>query len=147
MAALAELDLKPDARKLRQFGFIALAGFGLLAALAWSEAALFSFGLGDARIAVSGGLAAVGVLAGLASLVAPRANLPLYLAITLIAYPIGLVLSYVLLALLFYGVITPVGLVVRLTGRDPMARGFSDDSSYWSRNLPARTKESYFRQY
>ena len=147
MAGLAELDLKPDARKLRQFGFIALAGFGLLAVLAWNEAALFSFGLGSARTLLSASLAALGLFAGLASLVAPRTNLPLYLGITLIAYPIGLVLSYLLLALLFYGVITPVGFVVRTTGRDPMARGFSDESSYWSRNLSARTKESYFRQY
>ena len=148
MSQMIDLDLSPDARKLRQFGWIALAGFGLLALLAWSEALVFAFGLGGARVGVAASLVAIGVLSGLFSLLAPRANLPLYVGITLLAFPIGFVLSYVILGTLFYLVITPVGLLVRLAGRDPMGRRFERDaSSYWVDARPARSKESYFKQF
>ena len=148
MSQMIDLDLSPDVRKLRQFGWIALAGFGLLALLAWNEALVFAFGLGGARVAVAASLAALGLLSGLFSLVAPRANLPLYIGTTLVAFPIGFVLSYVILGTLFYLVITPVGLLVRLAGRDPMGRRFARDaSSYWVDARPARSKESYFKQF
>ena len=148
MSQMIDLDLSPDVRKLRQFGWIALAGFGLLALLAWSEALVFAFGLGGARVAVAASLAALGLLSGLFSLAVPRANLPLYIGITLVAFPIGFVLSYVILGTLFYLVITPVGLLVRLAGRDPIGRRFARDaSSYWVDARPARPKEHYFKQF
>ena len=37
MSKLVEIDFNPDARTLRQFGVIALVGFGALAALAYYE--------------------------------------------------------------------------------------------------------------
>ncbi len=93
-------------------------------------------------------LVAIGILSGLFSLLAPRANLPLYVGTTLFAFPIGFVLSYVILGTLFYLVITPVGLLVRLAGRDPMGRRFARDaSSYWVDARSARSKESYFKQF
>ncbi len=145
--SLVELDLRPDARKLRQFGFIAFAGFGLLALLAWREALVFSFGLGEARLWVVGVLGGLGLSTALLSLMAPKANLPIYVGLALIALPIGFVLSYVLLGALFYGVIMPVGLILRLAGRDPMSRGFLNVPSYWVDARPPRPKESYFKQF
>ena len=47
MANIIQIDLNPDTRTLRQFGWIALLGFGLLATLAWNEWLIFSFGLGE----------------------------------------------------------------------------------------------------
>ncbi len=97
MSKLIEIDLHPDRRTLRQFGFIALGGFGFLAAIAWFEVLIFSFGLGDLRmgfVSVFAGLAAV---AALFSLIAPQANLPLYVGLTVLTYPIGFVLSYVIM--------------------------------------------------
>jgi hypothetical protein len=62
MSKLVELDLNPNDRTLRQFGLIAVVGFGLLAACAYYETWMFAFGLGDARLTVAGTLAGVGVL-------------------------------------------------------------------------------------
>ena len=45
---MMELNLNPDARTLRQFGVIALFGFGLLGGAAYFQRAMFS-GLGDAH--------------------------------------------------------------------------------------------------
>jgi hypothetical protein len=148
MSKMIELNLRPDARTLRQFGFIALVGFGLLATIAWYEKLVFSFGLGEARPIVAGVFAALAVFAGLASVVYPKANLPVYLGLTIVAFPIGFVLSYVIMGTLFYVLITPVGLGMRLFGRDPMMRGFDPDAStYWVDVSGPRPKERYFRQF
>jgi hypothetical protein len=148
MAGLIDVNLRPDDRTLRHFGFIALAGFGLLAVLAWYELAIFAFGLGSWREEVAGTLAVLGAVALLTSLLFPRGNLPLYLALTVIAFPIGFVLSYVIMGTLFYLIIAPIGLMMRAFGRDPLNRAFLPGaSSYWVDARPARPKESYFRQF
>ena len=67
MGRLIDFDLRPDRRTLRQFGFIACVGFGLLALLAWLETAIFGFGLGEARIWLAATLGGLGLLSALLS--------------------------------------------------------------------------------
>ena len=148
MSNMIEINLRPDVRTLRQFGFIAVVGFAFLAVIAWTEVLVFSFGLGEARSTVVGGFAAVGAFALLASLVYPKANLALYLGLTVIAYPIGFVLSYVIMGTLFFVLITPMGLAMRLIGRDPMERRMLPAAeSYWVKARAQRPNESYFKQF
>jgi len=148
VSKMVEIDFDPDARTLRQFGWIALAGFGLVAALAWTESLVFSFGLGAARPWVTGVAGGLGLVAALFSLVAPRANKPIYVGLALLTFPIGFVLSHVILGLLYFGLFAPVALVFRLVGRDPMKRSRDPEAaSYWTPARPARPRESYFRQY
>ena len=148
MSKMIEIDWRPDDRTLRQFGWIALVGFSGLAGLAWWERLIFSFGLGDARPIVAAGFAGLAVLTALFSLVAPRANLPIYVGLTVLTYPIGFVLSYLIMGFLFYGMITPFGLFFRLTGYDPLKRRFEPEATtYWTDPRPRRAKESFFRQF
>lgn len=148
MSKMVEINWQPDERTLRQFGWIALGGFSLVALLAWNEWLVFAVGLGAARGPVAGTLLALGVLSGLFSLVAPTANKPIFLGLTLLSYPIGFVLSYVIMGFLFYVLITPVGLIFRLIGKDPLNRRFEPQATtYWSDPRPRRGKDSYFRQF
>ena len=148
MANTIDLNLRPDERRLRQFGFIALVGFGLVAAIAWYEVLVFSFGLGAAREPVAYGFAGLAAGSLLFSLVYPKANLPVYLGITILTYPIGFVLSYVLLGVLFSGVIAPIGLVMRAFGSDPLERRILPEAdSYWEDAPAGRRRESYFKQF
>jgi hypothetical protein len=145
---LVELNWRPGDRTLRQFGFIALAGFGLLGALAWFERGIFGFGLGGAREIVAGAFASLALLSLAFSLVFPRGNWPIYAGLSVVALPIGFVLSYVIMGTLFYLIIAPIGLVLRLLGKDPMNRRFERDAaSYWVDARPPRPRESYFRQF
>ena len=41
-------------------------------------------------------------------------------------YPIGWVVTHVVMALIFYLVVTPLGVIMRLCGRDPMERRWLD---------------------
>jgi hypothetical protein len=148
VSKLVEINFNPDTKTLRQFGVIALVGFGVLAALAYYERLIFSFGLGEARMPLVTTFAVIGSVALLFSLVAPRANRILYVGLTLLAFPIGFVLSYVIMATLFFVIIGPIALVFRLFGRDSMHRGYDPEAAtYWQAAKPARDKESYFHQY
>ena len=62
--------------------------------------------------------------------------------------PIGWALSHVLLATIYYLVLTPVGLIMRIVGYDPMHRKFdSTTATYWIKHEPVQDVGRYFRQY
>lgn len=148
MAKLVDLNLQPDTRTLRQFGFVAILGFGLLSFAAFREAGLFRFGLGEARIPVTYALAALGVVSALFSLVYPKANLPAFVGLSVLFFPLGIVMSYVLLAALFFVVIGPIALIIRAFGTDPMHRKYEPSTgSYWTTPEKRSTKDRYFRQF
>jgi hypothetical protein len=91
---------------------------------------------------------ALGTIAALFSMVAPRLNRVLYVGLTLLAFPIGFVLSYVIMGTLFFLIIGPIALLFRLFARDSMHRPTTRNaSSYWQEAHSARDKESYFHQY
>jgi len=142
------MNWKPSERVLRQFGFIALAGFGGLALAAWNERLWFAGGLGASRVALTSILAGLAALCLAASLVAPRANRPLFIGLSLLSYPIGFVVSYVIMAVLFYLVFAPVGIVMRMLGRDPLSRKADASAlSYWLKVEDRKDPNRYFRQF
>jgi hypothetical protein len=146
--AMIELNLRPDERTLRNFGFIALAGFGFLALIAFKEWLVFSFGLGEARLPLTWSFLGLAGYATIASLTYPKANWPLYAGLTCVSFPIGLVVSFVIMTTLFYAIVAPVGLLLRAVGRDPMDRRFLPRvPSYWAQARPSRAKQAYFRQF
>ena len=148
MSSLVQIDFSPTHQTLRQFGWIGLVGFSFLAMLAWFEWLVFMAGLGSWREPVVVGLLGVGLYCGVMGVVFPRANWPVFVGLSLVAFPIGFVLSHLILGLLFFGMLTPVGLFFRLTGRDALNRRFEPEAtSYWSDPRPDRGKESYFRQF
>ncbi|MFQ5697923.1 MAG: SxtJ family membrane protein [Myxococcota bacterium] len=148
MAGAIEIRWHPGRRELRSFGFLALGAFGVLGALVLWRHSLLGVPLGSASQTVATVCFALGFGSGLLSIVAPRANRPLYLALVLATYPIGFVLSYVLMGLLFFGVITPIGLAMRMAGIDPLSRGRDPESrSYWDDHPKPRDRDRYFRQF
>jgi hypothetical protein len=142
------LNLDPGRRILRQFGFIAAVAFGLLGALVLWKGNLFGFDLGDAVRPVTLTLWALGILSGAFSVVYPEANRPLYVGLAVLTYPIGLAVSFIIMVILFYGLITPVGLLFRVIRRDPLHRKWERDAkSYWVPSQGTREKKDYLRQF
>ncbi len=123
--------LKPTRKDLRNLGLIFCAALGLLAALsAWKG--------GDAWPWLAGGA----VLFGAWGLLWPAGLHPLYLGWMSLAVVLGQVVSRLVLAVVFYLVVTPVGLAMRLAGKDPMDRRLGGTDSYWR----ARPREYEPRQ-
>ena len=145
---MLEINLRPPGKALRQFGFVALLAFGLIGGLIRWKQGLFGLDFGRAVEPVAYTLWALGAVSALLSLVAPRANRPLYVGVVVITYPIGFVVSHVLLGAIFFGLFTPLGLVFRLMRRDSLHRRFEKEAStYWVRHRPVESVERYFRQF
>jgi hypothetical protein len=95
-----------------------------------------------ASVWVCGAMLAVG------GLIFPLLGRLTYRALMYAAFPIGFVMSYALLAAVFYLVMSPWGMILRLIGHDPMRRRFDRKrASYWIGRPPPRHPESYFNQY
>ncbi len=78
----------------------------------------------------------------------PPIQRPFYSLWMTVVYPIGWVVSHLMMLIVFYLVITPVGLIMRLCGRDSMTRVFeSSRTSYWIEHDPAGNIDRYFRQF
>jgi len=136
--ALIEIDTRPSPERVRRFGrvwfplFVAAAGFAL--ARTSPLAARWAWGLA----------ALVGVLAW----IRPSAIRPLYLGLIYATAPIGWIVSHIVLGVVYYLVVTPLGRLLALFGRDPMTRRFDPDaSSYWVDVRAERTLDDYFRQF
>jgi hypothetical protein len=145
--ALIKLNLQPSRADLRAFGFIALGVFGVLGALIYLHWIPIGRLLGSATSPVAFVLWGLGGLSGLLSLVAPQGNRALYIGMSVVGYPIGLVFSYAILGTLFYLILTPLGLVFRIMGRDALHLRFDRGvPTYWVKREP-REMRSYFRQH
>jgi len=138
---MIKLDLNPPTGQLREFGQIALGGFPLLAMILRNK--------DWAPESVANGLLVLGAVMGLAAAFELRLILrPVYAAMMLLAWPIGMVISTVLLGVVFYGLFVPVGLAFRLTGRDPLDRKLDRSSkSYWRVRETTPAPASYLRLY
>ena len=104
----------PD-RTLREFAGLCLAILGGLFALSWYRHQ-------HAPSAAAWIAAALAVLIGVPGLIRPNSIRPVYLGAIALTKPIGHVLGLVLLAVIYYGVMTPLALVFRLAGRDGLGR-------------------------
>ncbi len=95
----------PTRRQLRQFGLTALVA---LPALAW----LWSRGSGSIVLAAALAGAAIAAL----GFVWPQGLRPLFVGLSLLAWPIGVVVHELCLLVIYYVVFVPLGLVFRCMG-------------------------------
>jgi len=136
---MIEINKDPSPRDLFWFGRL-LPVFGA------------AFGLVVGR--TSGSMTAAVVIwlllaaAALAYAALPALRRPFYVGWLRLTYPIGWVIGHLLLAAVFFGVLTPMGLVMRALGRDPLRRRFDRQAaSYWVPRAAEPEPERYFRQF
>jgi hypothetical protein len=90
---------------------------------------------------------ALALVVGLLGLAVPSSIRPVYSGLMYLTYPIGVVVSYILLSAFFYLVFTPLGLIFKVIGRDPLVlRAPSARESYLIPKASPAGVESYFRQ-
>jgi Saxitoxin biosynthesis operon protein SxtJ len=134
-----DIQFDPPRATLRQFGGLWLAFFGGLAL--WE-----AFGRGRPGWAAILGLLAVTI--GPMGLTRPEWIRFIYVGWMVVAFPIGWTISQIMLALMFFGLFTPIGLVFRLIGRDPLDRRRRPGSnSYWAPKLASADVRRYFKQF
>lgn len=84
----------------------------------------------------------------LLSFVAPRVMKPVFVGLMYLSYPIGFVLSHVMFFVFYVTTITPIGLFMRLIGRDALRRKRDPGATtYWTKREPETDTKRYFKQF
>ena len=88
------------------------------------------------------------MVVGTVGLSRPRWLAPIFTTWMMLIYPIAWLMSNLLLAIVFYGLVTPLGLLFRLLKRDALDRRWhKDQDSYWSDKTMPDDSSRYLRQY
>lgn len=137
--SLIRIDHGPSGRKLALFGILWMLLLGVLGLIVLKRT-----GSPPAAAAVW----ATALLLAAICCILPGLTRILYLGVIYATLPVALVVSFLVLLLVYYLVLTPTGLLMRLFAYDPMHRRFHPDAqTYW---LPREQDEDvsrYFRQF
>jgi hypothetical protein len=133
------INTDPDRRQLAVFGLVLPVAF-------------FLFGLVIARLVDSTAARNIvwgaGAAVSIAYLAAPQLRRPIFVGASRVTYPIGWLISHLVLLLVFWLVVTPIALLLKVLGKDPMRRGFDDSvDSYWEPRPESTDIQRYFRQF
>lgn len=135
----SDIPLKPKPRVLRQFAIAWLVFFLCLAAQQYFRHHRHGPGLALAAVAI--------VVAGV-GLAKPSAIRWIFIAAFVLAFPVGWVVSQILLAFMFFVILTPIALLLRWRGRDPLQRRPAPKSlTVWQPKDPDPDPRRYLRQY
>lgn len=134
----SDISFDPPRKTLRQFAALWLIFFGAIAGWQYVQ--------GRSVAALAAALAAVTI--GPLGLIRPQLVRFIYVTWMVLAFPIGWVVSRVILGLMFFTIFTPVALLFRLIGRDALhRRRLPARESYWEvKTLPTDMRR-YLRQY
>ncbi len=134
---LGDIPTNPSDRFLRQFAAGSVLFLGLAGTAFWFR--------GHPLAAVIAWVVGGGI--GVAGLVWPRCLRWVYVAIAVAALPMGLAVSTVVLLVTYLLILTPIGLIMRLLGRDAMTRRLDRSAaSYWVPRAESPAGR-YFRQF
>ena len=116
-------------REVRKFGIMfAVICLGVAAVSFYLQGRVWPWFLGGSGLFAIGGLLARSVLR------------PVYIGWMKFAFVLGWINTRIILGLFFYGILTPIGLGMRLFGWDPLTRKIDRNApSYWK----VRTEEPF----
>ena len=132
--------LETSDKSIRKFGAVIAVGFGLIGTFIY---------LGTNNLDPAQWLWGIGLLFLILGFILPSVVKPFYRLWMLIAYLLGGFVSRIILTLLFYFVLTPIGLVLRLLGKDLLSKSASSSQeSYWvKKDLSNIANDQYRKMY
>ncbi|HEY4261984.1 MAG TPA: SxtJ family membrane protein [Schlesneria sp.] len=137
--AVIEINWKPSNRDLRLFAVVQLV---VMATAAWLLHRRYG------RDAMAVGLLVASLATLFIGMVTPPLMRPLFLMWMIAAFPVGWVMSHVVLAVVYFGVVTPIAFALRLAGRDTLQRKLRPEATtYWIPRSGAPEPSRYFRQF
>ncbi len=137
--SLIELKSRPSATDLRWFGPILLVFVAMIGTIAY-------FRFDAPRVAVT--LWSVGAVVPALYFAVPALRIPIYQLWMTVFFPVGWTVSHVVLLVLFYGIVTPTALIMRLVRYDPMKRRWDPKAaSYWTEHRTGGETSRYLKQH
>ena len=138
LACFQHVNWKPTGIDLRKFAASMVIGFGLIGGfVAWRNGGIVAPVI---RLWVTG----IGLAAGA---MIPRIGTFVYLAVYMATGVIGYFVSRVMLAAIFFVIVTPLAFVLRLTGKDLLRLRKQRGQTEWMAHPARRDRQSYYRQF
>lgn len=135
-----EINWNPTDRQLRQFGGTAAVALPTISAIHW-----WVSGRGSVQATILA--ASVGITLAIIGWFLPRSLKPLFLGLSILSTPIGMVVSVVAMIAIYLAVFLPIGLIFRLMKRDRLQLKFDRAAvSYWQPKRQPQGAKSYYRQ-
>ena len=146
--SLTEIDWNPDKKKLRSFCFV----LGLVCTIIAAWYAYKNMNQNFKFTSSSASTIALAIwLPGALSLILgfsrPQTIKPIYILLTAITTPIGIIVNMILLSVIYFLVITPLALFFKIIRRDALNKSSKTADSYWEDLSQSSSKESYFKQF
>jgi hypothetical protein len=136
---MIRIERHPSRSQLIVFGLIWLVFFSF-----WGTSAWWGTGVNLAAVLFW----SIAIVIPAAGIIFPKILSTVYVIAAYITFPIGWIISSVVLIAVYYLVLTPIGLVLRLAGYDPMKRHFDRTAkTYWLDRNPDTEMERYFKQF
>ena len=132
--------LDTSSEEIRKFGLVIAIALGVVGSFVYYKSGSFN---------VPQWLWGIGLLFLILGFILPSVLRPIYKIWMLFAFFIGGIVSRVILTVLFYVVLTPTGLVLRLFGKDILDKKFDKRrESYWvKKDLSSHTRDQYGKMY
>ena len=134
----SEIPRNPDHRMLRQFAGLWILFFG---AIALSQ----HFQSHNSTVAIVVG--AFALVVGVPGLFFPRVLKPIFVGWMILAFPIGWLVSHVILFLIYWSVFVPIGFILRRMGHDPLRLRKPSSDSYWEQKTQQTSLRRYLKQF
>ncbi len=133
---LIEFNWNPKDRQLREFAVLCLF---VLPAVAWF------WGASPRSVAIAG---AAGSCIAIVGLLRPATVRPLFLALTIMAMPVGMLMGELVVFTIFFLLFLPIALVFRILGRDTLQlRADHNSESFWKPKRAPTDIASYYRRF
>lgn len=144
---ILEVRRNPSKHELNWFGVVVLAMMAFLGLVAWGKGHLI-FKTGGAPPIMSYVFWGIGLVLPVVYYAIPPLRKKIYVGFMYVLYPIGFVMSHIILGAIYFLMFTPLGFVMRLFGYDPMGRKYAADApTYFSEHVTGGDAPRYFRQF
>lgn len=140
-----EVNWNPGLRERRKFAFSLVIGFPCIAVVVLLLGLLRGKGWNLPLAAMIGG---GGLAVGLLLWALPQITRPFYVGWYFAACCVGLVVANLMLAIVFFVLVTGLGLLMRAVGRRPVRKTFDRGAAtYWQDAEPVDDPQRYYRQF
>ena len=140
-----EVNWNPGPPERRKFALSLIIGFPCIAVVLLLVGVLRGKGWNLPLAAIVGG---GGLAVGLVLLAVPQIARPIYVGWYFVACCIGLVVGNLALAIVFFVLLTGLGLIMRALGRKPVSKGFDKQAAtYWHDGEQVDDPNRYYRQF
>ncbi len=137
---LVSLNLRPSNKQLRDFGLIALCMCNLIGLLLFWAGKISPKGFSAFSL--------LGLIVFVLGRLSSTLIKPAYLALMILTFPIGWTVSHLIMAIFYYAIVTPIAVLFRALGRDPLCRKYDPQAgSYWIAYKRKRSNKDYFHQF